>query len=131
MSIEPIGCNHFLLHGSNVNIKEIAELTKARVVTGNDADIGEILRGYSSDLMSDVLTLDTDQLLLISGLANPQLIRTAEMADVAVVLLARGKKTSPEMIAMADKVGLVILESPFSLFRASGVLFANGLCPVY
>lgn len=114
-----------------MKIKEIAELTKARVVVGNDATIGEILRGYSSDLMSDVLTLDTDQLLLISGLANLQLIRTAEMADVAVVLLARGKKTSPEMIEMAAKADLVIMESPFSLFRASGVLFANGLCPVY
>ena len=81
--------------------------------------------------MSDVLTLDTDQLLLISGLANVQLIRTAEMADVAAVLLARGKKASPEMIDMADTVGLIVLETSFSLFRASGVLFVNGLSPVY
>ena len=114
-----------------MKVKEIIQLTNARVVAGNDADIGEILRAYSSDLMSDVLTLDTDQLLLISGLANVQLIRTAEMADVAAVLLARGKKASPEMIDMADTVGLIVLETSFSLFRASGVLFANGLCPVY
>lgn len=114
-----------------MKVKEIIQLTNARVVADNDADIGEILRAYSSDLMSDVLTLDTDQLLLISGLANVQLIRTAEMADVAVVLLARGKKASPEMIDMADTAGLVVLETSFSLFRASGVLFANGLSPVY
>lgn len=114
-----------------MNIEEIRALTNASLVTGDNAHTGEILRAYSSDLMSDVLTLDTDQLLLISGLANVQLIRTAEMADIPVILLVRGKKTTPEMIDMADKAGLVILESPFSLFRASGVLFTNGLFPVY
>ena len=114
-----------------MNIQEIRALTNASLVTGNTALTGEILRAYSSDLMSDVLTLDTDQLLLISGLANVQLIRTAEMADITAILLVRGKKTTPEMIDMADKAGLVILESPFSLFRASGVLFTNGLFPVY
>lgn len=114
-----------------MNVQEIIALTNARVVAGNGASTGEILRAYSSDLMSDVLTLDTDQLLLISGLANVQLIRTAEMAEITAVLLVRGKKTTPDMIDMADKAGLVILESPFSLFRASGVLFTNGLCPVY
>lgn len=114
-----------------MKLQEIIQLTNAQIVTGKDADIADILWAYSSDLMSDVLTLDADQILLISGLANVQLIRTAEMADVAVVLLARGKKASPEMIDMADKAGLVFLETSFSLFRASGVLFANGLCPVY
>ena len=114
-----------------MKVQEIIALTNARVVTGNHTPTDEILRAYSSDLMSDVLTLDTDQLLLISGLANVQLIRTAEMAEITVILLVRGKKTTPEMIDMADKAGLVILESPFSLFRASGVLFTNGLFPVY
>lgn len=114
-----------------MKLNEIILLTDARIVAGHNRDIGEISVGYSSDLMSDVLTLDTNRLLLISGLANVQLIRTAEVADVAAVLLARGKKTSPEMIAMAEKAGLVVLESPFSLFRASGILFAHGLYPVY
>ena len=114
-----------------MTLKEIIQLTNARVVAGDDGEIGEIIRACSSDLMSDALTLDADQILLISGLANVQLIRTAEMADVAVVLLARGKKASPEMIEMADKAGLVILETSFSLFRASGVLYANGLSPVF
>lgn len=115
----------------NVKVQEIITLTNAKLVAGNNTHTGEILRAYSSDLMSDVLTLDTDQLLLISGLANVQLIRTAEMADITAILLVRGKKTTPEMVDMAHRAGLVILESPFSLFRASGVLFTNGLCPVY
>jgi hypothetical protein len=114
-----------------MKVHEIIALTNARMVAGNGTNTGEIVRAYSSDLMSDVLTLDTDQLLLISGLANLQLIRTAEMAEIPAILLVRGKKTTPDMIDMAHKAGLVILESPFSLFRASGVLFTNGLCPVY
>ena len=85
----------------------------------------------SAETAHRTVTLDADHILLISGLANVQLIRTAEMADVAAVLLARGKKASPEMIEMADRAGLIILETPFSLFRASGVLYANGMCPVY
>lgn len=114
-----------------MKLKEIIQLTNARLVTGNDTETDEIVKAFSSDLMSDALTLDADHILLISGLANVQLIRTAEMADVAAVLLARGKKASPEMIEMADRAGLIILETPFSLFRASGVLYANGMCPVY
>ena len=125
-----MGATHFYCT-LNMKLNEIIQLTNARIVAGQNMDIGEIVAAYSSDLMSDVLTLDTERLLLISGLANVQLIRTAEMADVATVLLARGKTTSPEMIDMADKAGLVLLESPFSLFRASGILFAHGLYPVY
>lgn len=114
-----------------MKLKEIIELTDAHVFAGNDKDNIEILRACSSDLMSDVLTYDADNLLLISGLANIQLIRTAEMVDATVVLLTRGKKASPEMIDIADNAGLVILGTPFSLFRASGILFVNGLNPVY
>lgn len=86
---------------------------------------------FSSDLMSDVLTLDEENILLISGLANVQLIRTAEMADISAVLLARNKKATPEMIELANENGLVILETPFSIYKASGVLYANGLKEVY
>jgi hypothetical protein len=59
-------------------------------------------KAFSSDLMSDVLTLDEDNILLITGLANLQLISTAEMADINAVLLARGKQASTEMIELAE-----------------------------
>ncbi len=47
---------------------------------------------FGSDLMSDVLTLEDHDLLLITGLANPQTIRTAEMADIKMIIIARGKE---------------------------------------
>ena len=113
-----------------MKISEIATLTNARIVSDSNDD-RNVERAFSSDLMSDVLTLDDDNILLITGLANIQLIRTAEMADIEVVLLARGKQATADMVQLANENGLVIMETPFSLFRASGVLYAKGLKPVY
>jgi predicted transcriptional regulator len=114
-----------------VKLSEIIELTNAKVVAGDTEKNHNLLRAFSSDLMSDVLTLDTEHILLITGLANLQLVRTAEMADIEVVLLARNKRATPEMIELANETGLVLLETPYSIYRSGGVLFKNGLAPVY
>ena len=81
--------------------------------------------GYSSDLMSDVLTLDTDNLVLLTGLVNLQAIRTAEMADIKAIVFVRNKKASQEMIDLARENGICLLESPYSLFKSSGMLFQS------
>ena len=91
----------------------------------------EIEMGYSSDLMSDVLTLDTDNMVLITGLVNLQAIRTAEMADIRVIIFVRNKKASEQILKLACEYGMCILESPYSLFKSSGLLFQAGLKPVY
>lgn len=114
-----------------MKISRIINLLEAKVVTQNDFADREITKAFSSDLMSDVLTLDEENILLISGLANIQLIRTAEMAEIHVVVLARGKKASPDMIQLANENHLVLIETPRSIFGAGGILFSNGLKPVY
>lgn len=114
-----------------MKLTEIIKLTDSKVVAGNTDKNLDVQKAFSSDLMSDVLTLDEDNILLISGLTNVQLVRTAEMADIEVVLLARDRVASEEMIELANENGLVVLETPFSIFRASGVLYKNGLNPVY
>jgi hypothetical protein len=114
-----------------VKIKKIVSLTKSKIAAGNIAGEKSVQKAFSSDLMSDVLTLDEEHVLLISGLANIQLVRTAEMAEIDVVLLARNKKATSEMIDLANDTGLIILETPFSIYRASGILYSNGLEPVY
>ena len=116
---------------NSVKLTKIIELTEAKVVAGSSVDDHDLKKAFSSDLMSDVLTLDAEHILLITGLSNLQLIRTAEMADIEVVLLARNKKASPEMIELANENGLVLLETPYSIYRSSGNLFRNGLDPVY
>lgn len=119
------------IYNNQVRLTEIIDLTQAKVVAGDTEKDHVLQKAFSSDLMSDVLTLDTEHILLITGLANVQLVRTAEMADIEVVLLARNKKATPEMIDLANEVGLVLLETPYSIYRSSGLLFQNGLPPVY
>ncbi len=114
-----------------MKITGIIKLIEARIVAGNADNPVNIERAFSSDLMSDVLTLDDHYIVLITGLANVQLIRTVEVADVPVVILCRNKKATSEMIELANENGIVLLETPFSIFRVSGVLFQNGLKPLY
>ncbi len=114
-----------------MKISELLQLTEGQVVAGNTDKKINIERAFSSDLMSDVLTLDDHHIVLITGLANVQLIRTVEMADVPVVLLCRNKKATPEMLDLANEIDIILIETAFSIFKASGVLYLNGLKPLY
>jgi serine kinase of HPr protein (carbohydrate metabolism regulator) len=114
-----------------VKIDDLIRLTNAKVVAGKTCENYEIQKAFSSDLMSDVLTLNADHVLLLTGLSNVQILRTAEMADIEIVVLGRNKKATPEMIDVANSIGVVLLESPYSVFRLSGILYENGLAPVY
>ena len=114
-----------------MKLREIASVLNAKVNCGADKLDHEIKMGYSSDLMSDVLTLDTSNLILITGLVNLQCIRTAEMADIKAIVFVRNKKATEQMLELACENGMCILESPYSLFKSSGLLFQAGLEPIY
>lgn len=107
------------------------ELTEAKCVCGDPEIVGEITYGFACDLMSDVLILDTNQLLLITGLCNIQTIRTAEMADLKCILVVRNKTITDDMITLAEENGLVLLQSPYSMFRAVGALAKEGIEPIF
>jgi hypothetical protein len=114
-----------------MNIPLLMELLDARLVCGDAHNHPHVEHAFASDLMSDVLTLDASSPLLITGLSNIQTIRTAEMADIHTLLLARNKKATPEMIGLANQNNMLLLETPFSIFKASGILYQNGVKPVY
>ncbi len=114
-----------------MKVREICKLLEATVVCGNIADPHRIERGFSSDLMSDVLTLDTENLLLITGMCNLQTLRTAEMADIRFIVIVRNKRATDEMIVLAENIGICLLESPYSSFKSCGILYMAGLKPVY
>lgn len=114
-----------------MKINDIVNVLNAKVVCGEDKLNTEVRYAFASDLMSDVLTLDTENLMLVTGLANIQAMRTAEMADIFCVVIVRGKKVTPEMKQIADDNNIVVLESPFSMFRAVSVLHDRGLQPVF
>lgn len=114
-----------------MQISKIIEYTEAHICCGADMVDKEVTKAFSSDLMSDVLTLEDENFLLITGLSNIQLIRTAEMANIRVILIARNKTATPEMIELANEHKMILLETPFSIFKASGILYSNGLKPMY
>jgi hypothetical protein len=78
-------------------------------------------------MMSDVLAFVKDQSVLLTGLVNLQVVRTAEMMDMLCIVFVRGKKPTAEIIALAKEFGIVLLQSPLRLFSACGLLYQNGL----
>lgn len=89
-----------------MTLKEIAALSNARVIHENGHLDKVIRHAFAADLMSDVLRLDTSEMILITGLANLQVIRTAEMSDISFILFVRGKQASPEVREMGFGAGM-------------------------
>lgn len=114
-----------------MTVETIAYLLKAVILCGHDQKDLQVSQAFASDLMSDVLTLKDAAPLLITGLANIQTIRTAEMAEIKVIILARNKKATAEMIQIALENQIVLLECSYSMFRISGILYEAGIRPVY
>jgi len=114
-----------------VKIEDIINELNAKVICGENKRDKEIQVGFASDLMSDVLTLDTENMLLITGLNNLQTIRTSEMSDISYILFVRNKKASEEMQQLACENDIMLLECNYSMFRACASLFKLGLEPVY
>jgi len=110
-----------------MRLSEILAITQAECLSP-DADLDREVNGvFASDLMSDVLRYDLAEGLLITGLANPQAIRTAEMADATAVLLARGKVPPPEMMQLAEETDIPLLSTHITMFETCGRLYVAGL----
>lgn len=114
-----------------MKLKEVVELLNAKVVSGEELLSTEVEFAFASDLMSDVLTIEKDNLLLITGLANLQTIRTSEMSDINKIIFVRKKKASSEMIQLAIENDMILIECEYSMFKTSGILFKSGLKPVF
>ncbi len=114
-----------------MRIKEIVNIINGKVVCGKELMDIDVQKGFASDLMSDVLTLDTDNILLITGLANLQAIRTAEMSDISCIIFARNKKITQDMIDLAAENNMVLIECACSVFKTAGELYKAGIKPVF
>ena len=114
-----------------MKINEIVSIIGGKVICGEAMLDVEVKKGFASDLMSDVLTLDTDNVLLITGLANLQAVRTAEMSDISCVVIARNKKVSEEMAELAKECNIILIECAGSVFKTAGKLYGAGIKPVF
>lgn len=110
-----------------MKISTIREIIDAEVVCGDEFLEDEVHSACGSDMMSDVLAYVKDQAVLLTGLCNPQVIRTAEMMDMKCVVFVRSKCPSEEMIRLAKESDLVILKTRKRMYEACGKLYISGL----
>ena len=110
-----------------MKISQIQELLNAEIICGEDQLDRDVHSACGSDMMSDVLAYVKDQAVLLTGLVNPQVVRTAEMMDMVCVVFVRSKVPTEEMITLAKEHGMVLLKTRKRMYEACGKLYAAGL----
>lgn len=108
-------------------IREIARILDARVLRGADRLDQDVYSACCSDLMSDVLAFVNEKTVLLTGLTNMHVVRTAEMLDLKCLIFARGKVPDEDVLNSADELGLVVLTANRTMFTCAGLLYEGGL----
>ncbi len=110
-----------------MKIRDIKELLNAEVLCCDEELEKEVNSACGSDMMSDVLAYVKDQAVLLTGLLNPQVIRTAEMMDMVCIVFVRSKKPTKEMVELAKQLDIVVLATNLRMYEACGRLYSKGL----
>ena len=110
-----------------MKISTMKELLGAQVLCCEDTIGRHVYSACGSDMMSDVLAYVKDQAVLMTGLVNTQVIRTAEMMDMICIVFVRSKQPTEEMIELARESGIVLMTTDKRMYEACGILYTNGL----
>lgn len=110
-----------------MKLAQIRDILGAEVLTGKEMLEEEVEYAFGSDLMSDVLAFVNQKILLLTGLTNPQAIRTAEMLDLLAIVFVRGKRPVKEAIELAERKNLILLLTNYTMYEACGRLYNQGL----
>ena len=110
-----------------MKIREIQRLLNATLLCGEESQDQEVYSACCSDMMSDVLAYVKDQGVLLTGLLNSQVIRTASMMDMVCVVFVRGKAPTEEIIDLAETCGITVMTCDLRAYEACGLLYAAGL----
>jgi predicted transcriptional regulator len=110
-----------------MTIGDIAKLLECDVLCCADRLDSEVHTACGSDMMSDVLAFVKDQAVLLTGLLNPQVVRTAEMMDIICIVFVRGKKPDDSVVKLAEEKNIAILSTSSRMFEACGILYEGGL----
>ena len=109
-----------------MKVRDIIDILKCEVLNEGSLD-EEVKTACGSDMMSDVLAFVKDQSVLLTGLMNPQVVRTAEMMDMHCIVFVRGKEVNPSVVDLARQKDITVLATPYRMFTACGLLYSNGL----
>ena len=110
-----------------MTINDVKKILNAEIICGEEHLQRAVHNACGSDMMSDVLAFVKDQSVLITGLCNPQVIRTAEMMDIICICFVRGKVPDAAMIELAKERDIVLMGTTMRMFSACGVLYEQGL----
>lgn len=110
-----------------MTIAEIQKLLNASVLTGDDRLDTTVQSACGSDMMSDVLAFVKNQAVLLTGLVNAQVVRTADMMDMRCIVFVRSKMPNDEIIDLARDNDIVVLSTSMRMYEACGILYCNGL----
>lgn len=110
-----------------MTLAEVLSIIEGKVISSNVDLSREVSMACGADLMSDVLAFTHAGTLLMTGLTNPQVVRTAEMAGIVAIVFVRGKLPPPETIALAEEKGIPLLASKYTMYETCGRLYQAGL----
>ncbi len=110
-----------------MKIREIQSLLEADLLSGEEELDSDVFSACSSDMMSDVLAFVRDQGVLLTGLVNTQVIRTAAMMDMRCIVFVRGKNPGDDVVSLGEEAGIVIMSSGLRMYEACGRLYTAGL----
>jgi predicted transcriptional regulator len=110
-----------------MKVYEIKEILEAEVICGEEFMDRDVFTACGSDMMSDVLAYVKEQAVLLSGLVNPQVVRTAEMMDMQCIVFVRGKQPDQGIIDLARDRDIVLMTTKHAMFASCGMLYEKGL----
>ena len=110
-----------------MKLDQIMEILEAKIYTDIPYDDIVINAACGADLMSDALAFGENKGLLLTGLNNPQCVRTAEMMDIHCVVLVRGKEPDAGLVALAAEKDIVVMKTDYSMYTSCGRLYQAGL----
>jgi len=110
-----------------MTIANVRDILNAEVISGAEHLKDQVHNACGSDMMSDVLAFVKDQSVLLTGLVNAQVVRTADMMDMVCIVFVRGKQPGEDIIKLAHERGIVLMKTPLRMFSACGLLYDAGL----
>ncbi|MFO7568703.1 MAG: DRTGG domain-containing protein [Smithellaceae bacterium] len=110
-----------------MKLRDVKDILNADVFIGEDCLDIEVKTAFGADLMSDVLAFAKAGSMLLTGLTNSQVVRTANVLDIAAIILVRGKKPSSDTIELARQLNIPLLSTKYILFETAGRLYEKGI----
>ena len=110
-----------------MKLSELILFTNGKLLTKKPTENCEIFGAMGADLMSDVLASIKPEAALLTGLCNPQVVRTATIADIRAIVFVRGKYPDPDTVLLANEENIPLIITDLGLFEACGILYQAGL----